>query len=122
MRKVCRDERAVSLEEDATVSAELKITRDTGPDRSPDETIVAAALCYDGNIYSMPPPTRHYQIMHAMLENDVPDDATHLRYQGFVTNTGRFVDRYEAARIARAANQLIREPTPKDMLTSEDVW
>ena len=104
------------------MSGELKIIQDPDPVRAPGETIVAAAVYYDGLIYSIEAPARHFHILHAMVEKDVDDEATHPRYQGFVTNTGRFVDRYEAAKIARAANQLIRQPTPKDMLTSEDVW
>lgn len=104
------------------MSGELKITRDAAPDRSPNETIAAAAVYYDGLIYSIDAPARHHHILRAMVKHDVDDAAMSPRYQGFVTNTGRFVDRYEAAKIARAANQLIRQPTPKDMLTSEDVW
>ena len=43
--------------------------------------------------------------------------------EGFLTNTGLFVDRYEAKKIAVAANQLIvpiEETYPA--LFSEDVW
>lgn len=44
--------------------------------------------------------------------------------QGFVTDTGRFVDRYEAFRIALASGQL--EDTcadrPDRKLYSEDLW
>ncbi len=41
--------------------------------------------------------------------------------QGFMTDTGRFVDRKEAMVIARAAGQLLA-PVEKDYLLSEDVW
>lgn len=86
------------------------------------ETITAAALLYDGTIYSAPPPARHHTVIRMMADQGLPNEAMCLRNQGFVTSTGRFVDRYEGARIARAAGQIIREPTPPDMLTSEDVW
>jgi hypothetical protein len=86
------------------------------------ETIIRAAIFYEGTIYSVPPPGRHHTVIQMMARDGFPDEAMRLQNQGFVTSTGRFVDRYEAARIARAAGQIIREPTPSDMLTSEDVW
>lgn len=43
--------------------------------------------------------------------------------QGFWTNTNRFVDRYEAKKIAIAAHQLIvPEERVHKYLFSEDVW
>jgi hypothetical protein len=85
-----------------------------------NETIEAAAVLYEEITYSVPRPGRHHNVIEAMYDLGLRADA--MRYQGFVTSTGRFVDRYEAARIARAAGQIVREPTPPDMLTSEDVW
>jgi hypothetical protein len=41
--------------------------------------------------------------------------------QGFVTNKSRFVDRVEAMKIAREANQLIAETTFSE-LYSEDIY
>jgi hypothetical protein len=41
--------------------------------------------------------------------------------QGFVTNTNRFVDRYEGMKIAREANQIISDTTFKE-LYSEDLY
>lgn len=104
------------------MNADLRIMPDANLERSPSETIAAAAVYYDGLVYSIDAPARHYHILRAMMSKDVDDAAMNPRYQGFVTNAGRFVDRYEACRIARGANQLIRQPTPEDMLTSEDVW
>jgi len=46
-------------------------------------------------------------------KKEIPD------VQGFLTNTDRFVDRYEAAKIAFDAGQIL-EPVIK--LFSEDVW
>ena len=40
--------------------------------------------------------------------------------QGFVTTTGRFVDRIEVLKVAEAANQIIKKHHPKDRLMSED--
>lgn len=84
------------------------------------ETIEAAAICTGGVVYVVPRPGRHHNVLRAMPEHVAK--ASHLDDQGFVTSTGRFVNRREAAKIARAAVQLIREPTPWYMLTSEDVW
>jgi hypothetical protein len=44
--------------------------------------------------------------------------------QGFVTSTGRFVDRVEALRIATAAGKLVGRTKhhPLNKLTSEDLW
>lgn len=89
-------------------------------DVSPTETIVAAAIRVGGVVYSVPRPGRHHDVFKVMTEREAA--ASRLDDQGFVTSTGRFVNRAEAARLARAAHQLIREPTPADTLTSEDVW
>lgn len=86
------------------------------------ETIERAAIFYNGVIYAVPRPGRHHTVIAMMVGEGLPTEAMILKNQGFVTSTGRFVDRYEGARVARAAGQIIREPTPTDMLTSEDVW
>lgn len=71
----------------------------------------------------MPRPARHHDVLKMLYQAGINDEGlSHLNGQGFTTSRGRFVSREEAAAIARAANQLIREPTPADMLTSEDVW
>lgn len=84
------------------------------------ETIEAAAIRVEGTVYSVPRPGRHHDVFKVMPRQHLR--SSHIDGQGFVTSTGRFVDRKEAAVIARAAGQLIREPTPHYMLTSEDVW
>lgn len=84
------------------------------------ETVATAAIRVGPVVYIVPRPGRHHDVLRAMPEDVAVN--SHIDDQGFVTSAGRFVDRKEAAAIARAANQLIREPTPRDMLTSEDVW
>jgi hypothetical protein len=86
------------------------------------EMIVRAAIRYDGTVYSLPAPARHHNVIALMIRDGLPNESCAIHNQGFVTSTDRFVDRYEAFRIARAAGQLWRSPTPPDMLTSEDVW
>ena len=41
--------------------------------------------------------------------------------QGFLTDDGYFVDRYEAKKIAQKANQIVEE-TNLLQLFSEDIW
>lgn len=84
------------------------------------ETVERAAIRVEDVTWSLPRPARHHDVLQAM-PRDVAIES-HIDDQGFVTSEGRFVSRSEAAQIARARGQLIREPTPADMLTSEDVW
>lgn len=42
--------------------------------------------------------------------------------KGFITSTARFVDRFEACKIARAAGQIIEKTGPDDELFPEDMW
>jgi hypothetical protein len=86
------------------------------------EMIIRAAIRHDGTAYSLPAPARHHNVIALMIGDGLPSESCRLQNQGFVTSTGRFVDRYEGFRVARAAGQLWRSPTPPDMLTSEDVW
>lgn len=92
-----------------------------------NERIVAAAIQYDGLIFSMPSPARHCHVMRGMhaigLMKDVASPDL-LREQGFTTSLGRYVSREEGAKIARAAGQL--EGRTKtggaNTLYSEDLW
>lgn len=87
------------------------------------ERITRAAIRYKGNIVSLPQPARHHDIIRHIAD----ELKWHPHYlpvcgpedQGFVTNTGRFIDRVEAYRVALNAGQLLRG-TPN--LFSEDVW
>ena len=94
------------------------------------ETIVAAAIQVDGiEVEGYAPhkivllserPGRHHHpswfiSTHAF---DIEKNST----QGFLTSTGRFVDRKEACVIARAAGQLIRKTGGDSTLYSEDLW
>lgn len=88
------------------------------------EKIVAAAVSYKINdpIGCIDFGKRHseiYQQLHKTYAGKTPSGLV----EGFLTDTGRFVDRYEAKDIAVAANQLIvpiEETYPA--LYSEDVW
>lgn len=84
------------------------------------ETIAAAAIKLHDVVYSVEKPARHHHVFEYMYNMGVEDHRDHT--QGFVTDTGRFVDRKEALAIAKAANQLIRKTSPEYLLFSEDLW
>lgn len=89
------------------------------------ERIAAAAVCVCGLIVSLPPPARHHNIVHALRAIGV--DERDGEVDAFLTSEGRFVDRHEALRIARTANQITarghaRLVDGNPMLFSEDVW
>lgn len=84
-----------------------------------DERIVSAAMIYNGVVCSLPQPARHGDIIVA-ISRHVPEREWPINGEdGFVTSTGRFVGRNEAAELARAAGQT---KATGDILFSEDVW
>lgn len=84
------------------------------------ETIERAALRTPaGVVYDLPKPARHHDVIAHMADKGV--DAWPCT-QGFTTSVGRYVDRFEAMDIAKAAGQLVGEPSMPDRLFSEDVW
>ena len=104
--------------------------------KSSTETIVAAAvrikveseelkaMMWNGErvypdklIVTSPPPARHGTLMHPLKSFVSAND------QGFLTSTGRYVDRKEAMQIVKAANQPMTDvPHQDDQLFSEDLW
>lgn len=86
------------------------------------ETIVAAAVRRGGITFSMPAPARHHSVLHAIDATVGGDFAVWAGHdQGFLTSTGRYVDRWDAAEIAVAARQ-IEAPRWPPCLYSEDLW
>ena len=106
----------------------------------PSETIVAAAIRIpvdpkwhtttwngvrvypDKLIVTSPPPARHHTLLHPMYV----EGRRHPTFedQGFITSTGRYVEREEALRIAIASGQkMIDHPSRHaKWLFSEDLW
>lgn len=85
--------------------------------------IVAAAVLFDQWIYTMPPPARHWNILHCM-HGKLGIIQDHRVEQGFMTDTGDFVRRKPALMIAEHAKQLL-QPIPQNRsqeLFSEDLW
>jgi len=90
------------------------------------ETITQAALFVEDQVATLPRPARHHnlnQALHQLVESvkGYVNEREPFREakQGFLTNTGRFVGREEAARIAHTAGQT---SSLKKMLFSEDLW
>lgn len=88
------------------------------------ETIEKPAIRHDGKLYVTDPPGRHLDIMIVMYFT-FKLGAKALEDQGFLTSTGRFVDRYEAFEIAKESGQLsptLTRVTIPAELNSFDVW
>ena len=87
----------------------------------PDERIAVAAVRQDGEIFSLPRPGRHCNVIALMVKKGFPIPIT--GENGFLTEGGRFVGREEAMKIALEADQLLSRANPEARkLTSEDVW
>ena len=63
---------------------------------------------------------RHADILGMLFKNQIPYNKKEMT-QGFLTNSGQFVDRYDAKIIAKNANQIVEE-TGLLELFSEDIW
>lgn len=80
------------------------------------ETIIAAGIKSEGGRVFQ--GRRHCII----LRSANPRGSLKGGEQGFVTSTGRFVDRKEAAKIALAAGQIKELKYQKETLFSEELW
>lgn len=85
------------------------------------ETIVAAAIQYEGVTISLPKPARHGQVLQC-AEQFLPEYAIPAACQGFLTSTGRFVNRVQARQIAYVAGQNPKTTGNERDLFSEDLW
>lgn len=79
------------------------------------ELIVSAAMWFDGNVYALPAPNRHADIIRHFGGFGGPST------YGFMTNRNRFVMRKEGMQIAKAAGQLLAPSNNEDLYT-EDLW
>lgn len=85
------------------------------------EHIVAAAIEHKlGGVWSVPRPARHNHVIKLMQSRGRYDECERDHELGFITNTGRFVNRQEAMRVAVAAGQV--QAGGASGLFSEDVW
>ena len=87
------------------------------------ESILSAAIFVGGVIHSIPQPGRHHHIIDKMVVNGMKPWQWSSNDQGFLTSTGRFVNRFEAMNIAKNSGQLLgKSPTVENELFSEDLW
>lgn len=99
------------------------------------EKIAAAAIQFNNCAWTVPRPARHGDVLKFILDVHPSLDAVLGETQGFITTggawEGRFVDRFEARKIADAAGQIIASRIGPDgvpykfqhsQLFSEDVW
>lgn len=87
---------------------------------TPTETITGPAIKFGDDIWWEDAPKRHHDLIRKHAEETGRPGSGDV--QGFVTSTGRFVDRHEALEIARAAGQLIKPKAEGGALFSEDMW
>lgn len=88
------------------------------------ETVFQAAIRAEGGIWSIERPGRHDTIFRQRLFQRGIHTDCYGRDQGFLTSHGRYVTRFQAARIAKAAKQPLRDPGHPigKELFSEDLW
>ncbi len=79
--------------------------------------IVSAAILQDGKYYT---GRRHPFIIRHLVE-DLKYQKPIMGEQGFMTDKGIFLNRYDAAKHAIECGQIIK-PKWGNMLFSEDVW
>lgn len=84
------------------------------------EHIVGVAIKVGDDVYRLMWPCRHCHVMH-MLSQTLPDwlqrEPRHV--QGFITDADRFLNREEAANLARNNAQTVSQ---RRELYSEDLW
>jgi hypothetical protein len=81
--------------------------------------ITHVAIIYKGTIYSKPKPYRHHHIIHMIY--DVTGENLGENEQGFLDDTGRFLNRKDALKHAVECGQ-IEKGNWEPNLFSEDVW
>lgn len=81
---------------------------------------VAIQEANNGKVHSLPCPARHPDVLMWMSKNGIDHRES---TQGFIDNTGNFVNRQEALLIAKKANQTLDGRTFHHAdLFSEDLW
>jgi hypothetical protein len=89
------------------------------------EKIICAGILVNGKVYN---GHRHNHCLEAMNSElswtmNRQQISQLEKIQGFITSEGRFVDRQEALKIAREANQILNESEVRgDLLYSEDLY
>ena len=91
-------------------------------------SVLQAALLINGEIWTLPRPARHHILVQAWCNshwdyNSETQTGKPGRIpqheQGFITTSGEFISREQAALLAFESEQIIEE---KRILFSEDLW
>ncbi len=78
----------------------------------------------DGNLWMLPKPNRHHNIIRRMHQTLGKEEALKMlanSVQGFVNDKWKFLTREEARLEAIKCNQMIRSTHPSELF-SEDLW
>lgn len=88
------------------------------------ERIVAVASLFQGQLYTLPPPARHHDLVRLIAEKTgVAYVGGETYVQGFIDQDGFFLRRKPAKLVAERANQILDNRAPKlDDLYSENLW
>jgi hypothetical protein len=86
--------------------------------------ITHVAIRFGGKTWSLPKPNRHHHVIRKICEEtnashvDAHDDD-----QGFLDESGRYLNRRQAL-VSALVNNQVKDPTQirLEMLFSEDVW
>lgn len=87
--------------------------------------IVGVAIMYDGEMYELPRPNRHHNVIRLIKEtNGVGIKGPDV--QGFVLDNGDFINRRDGMELAKLNGQLNRKQGAEFYqgpdLYSEDLW
>ena len=81
--------------------------------------IIAVAIRTEQDTYELPPPYRHHDLIHRLVDMGHVTPVT--GDQGFIDDQRGFVTREEAAQIALDQGQIMRLHAPPSLF-SEDLW
>lgn len=84
--------------------------------------ITHVAIDFDGQVFSLPKPARHHEVIMKIVETTDFDRVPASARQGFLhPDTGSFITRKQAAKVAKKRGQIDKLISPP-LLTSEDLW
>lgn len=87
--------------------------------------ITKVAIKFNGTIYSLPNPNRHYNVIRFIVDNtDFSYVDAYGENQGFLDDAGNYLNRKEALAHALACEQLKDNTLGPSLgeLYSEDIW
>lgn len=86
--------------------------------------IIAVAILYDGVVFSVAKPARHHDVIKKHFDETGLKGSGDQNGQGFLTDTGEFLDRKASAIHTRECGQFTDRVKigHKKRLFSEDVW